>query len=170
MKIATIAALALTLALPSLAQQSATKIVTENGQPTLALDEQFAARLRSGRTEQNAPATVPSEFSAAAPGLPLPADANHAAVKETAEERNRRMEWWRDAKFGMFIHYGLYSGLAGEWKGKPGGSEWIQKNGHGFLRCGSPAPVQAQGRADGRMGPACPGRRVPIRGAHQQAS
>lgn len=36
MKIATIAALALTLALPSLAQQSATKIVTENGQPTLA--------------------------------------------------------------------------------------------------------------------------------------
>ena len=107
MKIATIAALALTLALPSLAQQSATKIVTENGQPTLALDEQFAARLRSGRTEQNAPATVPSEFSAAAPGLPLPADANHAAVKETAEERNRRMEWWRDAKFGMFIHYGL---------------------------------------------------------------
>lgn len=50
MKIATIAALALTLALPSLAQQSATKIVTENGQPTLALDEQFAARLRSGRT------------------------------------------------------------------------------------------------------------------------
>lgn len=128
MKIATIAALALTLALPSLAQQSATKIVTENGQPTLALDEQFAARLRSGRTEQNAPATVPSEFSAASPGLPLPADANHAAVKETAEERNRRMEWWRDAKFGMFIHYGLYSGLAGEWKGKPGGSEWIQKN------------------------------------------
>ena len=62
MKIATIAALALTLALPSLAQQSATKIVTENGQPTLALDEQFAARLRSGRTEQNAPATVPSDF------------------------------------------------------------------------------------------------------------
>ena len=31
-------------------------------------------------------------------------------------------------KFGMFIHYGLYSGLAGEWKGRPGGSEWIQKN------------------------------------------
>ena len=28
----------------------------------------------------------------------------------------------------MFIHYGLYSGLAGEWKGRPGGSEWIQKN------------------------------------------
>jgi alpha-L-fucosidase len=58
----------------------------------------------------------------------MAADSNHAAVRETAAERNRRMKWWRDAKFGMFIHYGLYSGLAGEWKGKPGGSEWIQKN------------------------------------------
>ena len=128
MNIATIAALAVTLGLPAPAQQSVTKIITENGQPSLALDEQFAARLRGGGTKQNFPATVPAEFSAAAPGLPLPADANHAAVRETAEERNRRMEWWRDAKFGMFIHYGLYSGLAGEWKGRPGGSEWIQKN------------------------------------------
>lgn len=128
MNIATIAALAVTLGLPAPAQQSATKIITENGQPALALDEQFAARLRDGGMKQGSPATVPAEFSAAAPGLPLPADANHAAVRETAGERNRRMEWWRDAKFGMFIHYGLYSGLAGEWKGRPGGSEWIQKN------------------------------------------
>lgn len=41
------------------------------------------------------------------------------------------MAWWRDARFGMFIHWGLYSGLAGTWKGKPagtkGGMEWIQK-------------------------------------------
>lgn len=72
MKIATIAALALTLALPSLAQQSATKIVTENGQPTLALDEQFAARLRSGRTEQNAPATVPRNSRQPPPDFPSP--------------------------------------------------------------------------------------------------
>jgi alpha-L-fucosidase len=25
------------------------------------------------------------------------------------EERQRRMKWWREAKFGMFIHFGLYS-------------------------------------------------------------
>ncbi len=62
------------------------------------------------------------------PQLPIAADDNHAAAKETLEQRNERMKWWRDAKFGLFIHYGLYSGLAGEWKGKPGGSEWIQKN------------------------------------------
>ncbi|WP_165698000.1 alpha-L-fucosidase [Flavobacterium nackdongense] len=28
-----------------------------------------------------------------------------------------KMEWWSDAKFGMFIHWGLYSQAAGYWKG-----------------------------------------------------
>lgn len=27
----------------------------------------------------------------------------------TASTRDRRMAWWRDARFGMFVHYGLYS-------------------------------------------------------------
>ncbi|GAL79927.1 alpha-L-fucosidase [Algibacter lectus] len=27
------------------------------------------------------------------------------------------MEWWKDAKFGMFMHWGLYSQTAGYWKG-----------------------------------------------------
>lgn len=37
------------------------------------------------------------------------------------------MEWWREARFGMFIHWGLYAQPAGEWKGEqiPGISEWI---------------------------------------------
>ncbi len=60
--------------------------------------------------------------------LPVAGDENHAAVTETNEERDVRMAWWRKAKFGMFVHYGLYSGLAGEFKGQPGGSEWIQTN------------------------------------------
>lgn len=59
---------------------------------------------------------------------PRKSDDQHAAYTESEEERNARMKWWRDAKFGMFIHWGLYSGLAGDWKGKPMGSEWIQKN------------------------------------------
>lgn len=29
------------------------------------------------------------------------------------------MSWFRDAKFGLFIHWGLYSQAAGEWKGHP---------------------------------------------------
>lgn len=60
--------------------------------------------------------------------LPVAGDEDHAAVTETSAQRDARMAWWRDAKFGMFIHYGLYSGLAGEFKGVQGGSEWIQTN------------------------------------------
>ena len=29
------------------------------------------------------------------------------------------MKWFTDAKFGMFIHWGLYSQTAGDWKGHP---------------------------------------------------
>lgn len=50
---------------------------------------------------------------------------------ETKEQRDTRMQWWREGRFGMFVHWGLYSGLAGTWKGKPvserGGMEWIQQ-------------------------------------------
>ena len=40
----------------------------------------------------------------------------------------RRTQWFRDAKFGMLITWGLYSIPAGEWKGQeiPGIGEWIQ--------------------------------------------
>jgi alpha-L-fucosidase len=42
-------------------------------------------------------------------------------------QHDKKMEWWRDARFGMFIHWGLYADPAGEWKGEqiPGISEWI---------------------------------------------
>lgn len=50
---------------------------------------------------------------------------------ESTAERDARMHWWREARFGMFVHWGLYSGLAGTWEGKPvgesGGMEWIQQ-------------------------------------------
>ncbi|MCK4873398.1 MAG: alpha-L-fucosidase [Phycisphaerales bacterium] len=36
-----------------------------------------------------------------------------------------RMEWWREARFGMFIHWGLYAIPAGEWKGQTNHAEWI---------------------------------------------
>ena len=52
------------------------------------------------------------------------------AQTSTTPEREKRMAWWRDARFGMFVHWGLYSGLAGTWEGKPvgkkGGMEWLQ--------------------------------------------
>lgn len=50
---------------------------------------------------------------------------------ETRQQRDDRMQWWRESRFGMFVHWGLYSGLAGTWKdksvGKRGGMEWIQQ-------------------------------------------
>ena len=38
-----------------------------------------------------------------------------------------RLDWWRQAKFGMFIHWGIYSIPAGVWNGEhiPGIGEWI---------------------------------------------
>jgi len=57
--------------------------------------------------------------------------AQSASGGETKEQRDARMAWWRQARFGMFVHWGLYSGLAGTWKDKPvgtrGGMEWIQQ-------------------------------------------
>ena len=32
--------------------------------------------------------------------------------------KNNTMNWWLDAKFGMFIHWGVYALLAGTWKGR----------------------------------------------------
>jgi alpha-L-fucosidase len=41
--------------------------------------------------------------------------------------QDERMKWFREAKFGLFIHWGLYAIPAGEWKGQPveGIGEWI---------------------------------------------
>ena len=38
--------------------------------------------------------------------------------QQTAASRDRRMQWWREARFGMFVHFGLYSHL--------GQHEWAQ--------------------------------------------
>lgn len=44
-----------------------------------------------------------------------------------SDRSSDRLKWWRDARFGMFIHWGLYAIPAGEWKGQqiPGIGEWI---------------------------------------------
>lgn len=47
--------------------------------------------------------------------------------KETPAQKDARMQWFREARFGMFIHWGLYAIPAGRWDGKevPGIGEWI---------------------------------------------
>jgi len=37
---------------------------------------------------------------------------------ESAAQRDARMQWWRDARYGMFIHWSASSVLGGEWNGK----------------------------------------------------
>ncbi len=64
-------------------------------------------------------ALVPATFAVAAdPTAPTPAPAERPA-------------WFREARFGLFIHWGVYAVPAGEWQGKPVKSigEWIMKNG-----------------------------------------
>jgi len=47
-------------------------------------------------------------------------------LTESEEQKNERMEWWREARFGMFIHWGLYAVPAGEWNGSTNHAEWIR--------------------------------------------
>lgn len=51
-------------------------------------------------------------------------------LTETEEEFNQRMEWWRDAGFGMFIHWGAYAIPAGIYQEQeiPGIGEWIMNS------------------------------------------
>jgi alpha-L-fucosidase len=52
-----------------------------------------------------------------------------AADLPSADEA--RLRWFKEARFGLFIHWGVYAVPAGEYKGKeiPGIGEWIMKNG-----------------------------------------
>lgn len=34
------------------------------------------------------------------------------------KDHEQRIAWWREAKFGCFIHWGVYSAAGGEWNGK----------------------------------------------------
>ena len=45
--------------------------------------------------------------------------------KYDLEDRSR-MSWWQDARFGLFIHWGLYSIPAGEWDDNINHAEWIR--------------------------------------------
>ncbi len=60
--------------------------------------------------------------------LATPLMTTHA--QETDAARDTRMQWWREAKFGLFIHWGVYAVPAGVYRDKeiPGIGEWIMRN------------------------------------------
>ena len=93
---------------------------------------------------------------------------------ETKEQRDARMAWWREARFGMFIHWGVYSVPAGIYKGKQVGGigEWIMNRGkipmaeyQRIRQAVQPGEIQRR-----RMGEARQGRGHEIHRHHHQAS
>lgn len=66
-----------------------------------------------------APAIRMAPPAAGLPALP-------AVVRdETPEQHEARLKWFREARFGLFIHWGVYAVPAGLWHGKKVGAEWI---------------------------------------------
>lgn len=57
-------------------------------------------------------------------------NAENPYASESPAQHDTRMKWFREARFGMFIHWGLYSEAAGQWNGKEtaGAGEWIMND------------------------------------------
>src|SRR5215469_2358767 len=76
------------------------------------------------------PSVITIFFCAATQVPAADAPADNPYLSETPAQHDARMEWFREARFGMFIHWGLYAQAAGSWDGKPndGAGEWIMNN------------------------------------------
>jgi alpha-L-fucosidase len=86
------------------------------------------------------------------PGQIVPASAQEAPVADLLATRADRMQWWREARFGLFIHWGVYSVPAGTYRDRriPGLGEWIMNRGRipvedyaGFTRRFNPTGFDA---------------------------
>ncbi len=85
-----------------------------------------------------APGQITPTTDAVAPSFSYSAtaDTNNPAFaawqKEFGPTHDARMKWWREARFGMFIHWGVYAVPAGVWNGANvtnSGAEWIMNRG-----------------------------------------
>jgi alpha-L-fucosidase len=47
---------------------------------------------------------------------------------ETPAQHDARLKWFQEARFGLFIHWGVYAVPHGFWNGKPAGAEWIMNH------------------------------------------
>ena len=55
---------------------------------------------------------------------------NSVSAQEQVESTgadDAKMAWWREAKFGMFVHWGVYAATGGEFRGKmpTNSAEWM---------------------------------------------
>jgi alpha-L-fucosidase len=91
-------------------------------------------RIDSRLRRLSAVALVCLLLDASAASITLSDDRNREAIAIEAEgsqpvdaAKAKRLEWFREAKYGLFIHWGLYAIPAGQWQSKriPGIGEWI---------------------------------------------
>ena len=70
-----------------------------------------------------------SLFAADEFGLPDKSSSEVQWWRDSRTNLDERLAWFRDARFGMFIHWGVYSGLGNEFEGRKGGgyAEHIQR-------------------------------------------
>ncbi|HET7558714.1 MAG TPA: alpha-L-fucosidase [Limnochordia bacterium] len=70
-----------------------------------------------------------------------------SAEPRTSQPNSDRFAWWREARFGLFIHWGLYALPAGIWQGREiaGIGEWIMRR--------APIPVREYEQLAGRFNP-----------------
>ncbi len=59
-----------------------------------------------------------------------PATSGSSPAEASRSRAAERMDWWTDARFGMFIHWGLYSVPAGTWGDRHDYGEWIRDSAH----------------------------------------
>lgn len=93
--------------------------------PTLAMAQTDGAQQR-----RSAEASEQTGIGSPAANDALAADrAVNGWWREAGKTRDQRLDWFRQARFGVFVHWGPYSVLGGQWKGQPnpGYSEHIMR-------------------------------------------
>jgi len=99
--------------------------------PRVSLLLQLCTGLALGTSCFAAATAVKSEPPPTPPGEGVTLDAPstfRAATSETPAQRNARMQWWREAKFGLFIHWGVYAVPAGKFGERTTYGEWIMQS------------------------------------------
>jgi alpha-L-fucosidase len=62
------------------------------------------------------------------PGVTMEPTSGSVQEVETPAQRDARMAWWREAKFGLFIHWGIYAVPAGKYGDNSHYGEWIMNS------------------------------------------
>jgi alpha-L-fucosidase len=102
-----------------------------------------SVHINAGPTNSNALGTDVDVSSAA-----TVTSATAPREEETKEQRDARMAWWRDAKFGMFIHWGLYAVPGGVYGKNKEWGEWLMN-----AKLGAGIPVAEYKRFAERFNP-----------------